>query len=140
VTTGLLEQQSTTTTFNLAAVQGTYAMYGSLPAETNVPNIIGQASFDGNGGVQGTLDELLPPASGTPEGTALLGASLGGHINFIGLNGAGNMIATASVSGSVPFQFPAGLGVYVVSPSHFRAISTDSNPGNAHPQVFFFDH
>lgn len=142
VTTGLLEQQSTATAFNLSAVQGTYAVYGSLPAETSVPNIIGQASASSTstGSISGTLDELLPPTTSATEGTALIDASLSGHINFIGTNGSGNMIASASVSGPVPFQFPSTLNLYVVSPLHFRAISTDSNPGNAHPQVFFFDH
>ncbi len=140
VTTGLLEQQTGITTFSTGDVQGGYTLSTSLPAETNVPNLLGQVSSPlGDGSVGGVVDEILPPATGSPEGTAILGASLTAHINSIGPNGRGSIFA--GVSGTTPpAQFPAGLVFYVVSPSHFRAISADSNPGNAHPEVFFFDH
>jgi hypothetical protein len=35
--------------------------------------------------------------------------------------------------------FPTNLVFYVVSPSKFRMIPTDS-PGNGHPEVIYLDH
>jgi hypothetical protein len=34
--------------------------------------------------------------------------------------------------------FPTNLVLFFVSPANVRGISTDA--GNAHPEVFFFDH
>jgi hypothetical protein len=70
----------------------------------------------------------------TPEGKPNLNQSLIAHINFIGSNGRGTATSNA------PIGTPATIIFYVVSPAHFRAISGDSNPGNGHPEVFFFDH
>jgi hypothetical protein len=137
VTTGLLEQQSTGISFSNSTVQGGYTLGTSPPAETKVPNLIGQVSGDGAGGILGTVDEIDPPtisAPVAPEGTPHLNQSLNAHINFIGTNGRG----TATTNS--PTGFPATLVLYVVSPAHFRAISADSNPGNGHPDVLFFDH
>jgi Putative Ig domain len=139
VTTGLLEQQTGIATFGTNSIQGGYALGTSFPAETSVPNLVGQISSNGASSVTGTIDEILPPATATPEGTAILGGTLTAHINFTGPTGRGTM--TAGVTGTtLPLQFPAGMVFYIVSPAHFRAISADSNPGNGHPEVFFFDH
>ncbi len=144
VTSGLLEQQAGIATFSAASVQDGYSLGTSLPVETKILNTIGQVSSDGNGSVTGnqSVDEILPPTTSAPEGTAVLGASLGAHINFVAASGRGTMIANATSQppSTVPFQFPGTLVLYIVSPAHFRAISADSNPGNAHPEVFFFDH
>ncbi|HWF39260.1 MAG TPA: hypothetical protein VG322_12110, partial [Candidatus Acidoferrales bacterium] len=134
VTTGLLEQQTGITTFSTAAVQGGYTLSTSLPADTKVPNLLGQITADGAGGVTGIVDEIDPPLSATPEGKANLNQSLIAHINFVGPNGR----STATTNS--PIGMPASMVLYLVSPLHFRGISADSNPGNAHPEVFFFDH
>lgn len=134
VTTGLLEQQTGITTFSTSSIQGGYTLSAAPPAETAVPNLLGQVSSDGAGSLTGIIDEIAPPASGTPEGQANLDESLIAHINFVGSNGR------STVTTNSPVGFQATLVLYVVSPAHFRAISADSNPGNAHPEVFFFDH
>jgi hypothetical protein len=133
VTTGLLEQQSGAP-FATSSVQGGYTISTSLPVETNVPNLLGQVSSDGAGSVTGIVDEIDPPVTATPEGKANLNQSLIAHINFIGTNGRG----TATTNS--PTGVPATMIFYLVSPAHFRAISADSNPGNSHPDVLFFDH
>lgn len=134
VTTGLLEQQTGITTFSTADVEGGYTLSTSLPADTNVPNLLGQITSDGTGSVTGIVDEIDPPFTATPEGKANLDQSLIAHINFVGPNGR----STATTNS--PIGMPASMVLYLVSPSHFRAISADSNPSNAHPEVFFFDH
>jgi hypothetical protein len=133
VTTGLLEQQSGAP-FATSSVQGGYTISTSLPVETNVPNLLGQVSSDGAGSVTGIVDEIDPPVTATPEGKANLNQSLIAHINFVGANGRG----TATTNS--PTGMPATMVFYLVSPAHFRAISADSNPGNSHPDVLFFDH
>jgi hypothetical protein len=133
VTTGLLEQQSGAP-FATSSVQDGYTISTSLPVETNVPNLLGQVSSDGAGSVTGIVDEIDPPLTATPEGKANLDQSLIAHINFIGTNGRG----TATTNS--PKGMPATMVFYLVSPAHFRAISADSNPGNSHPDVLFFDH
>ncbi len=133
VTTGLLEQQSGAP-FAVSSIQDGYTLSTSLPVETNVANLLGQVSSDGVGGMTGIVDEITPPTMTTPEGKANLDQSLIAHLNFIGTNGRG----TATTNS--PLGMPATMIVYVLSPAHFRAISGDSNPGNAHPDVLFFDH
>jgi hypothetical protein len=133
VTTGLLEQQSGAP-FATSSVQGGYTISTSLPVETNIPNLLGQVSSDGAGSVTGIVDEIDPPVTATPEGKANLNQSLIAHINFVGANGRG----TATTNS--PTGMPATMVFYLVSPAHFRAISADSNPGNSHPDVLFFDH
>jgi hypothetical protein len=143
VTTGLIEQQSGAP-FATSSVQDGYTISTSLPVETNVPNLLGQVSSDGAGSVTGIVDEIDPPVStppvttpptpATPEGKANLDQSLIAHINFVGTNGRG----TATTNS--PTGMPATMVFYLVSPAHFRAISADSNPGNSHPDVLFFDH
>jgi hypothetical protein len=133
VTTGLLEQQSAGP-FAASSVQGGYTLGTSLPTETNVAALVGQVSSDGAGSVTGIVDEIDPPTMSAPEGKANLDQSLIAHINFIGSNGRG----TATTNS--PTGVPATVVFYVASPAHLRAISADSNPGNGHPDVLFFDH
>lgn len=134
VTTGLLEQQTGGPAFALSSVEGGYTLGTSLPVETKVPNLVGQVSSDGSGSITGIVDEIDPPATATPEGKANLNQSLIAHINFVGSTGRG------TVTTNSPIGVPATLVLYIVSPAHFRAVSGDSNPGNGHPEVFFFDH
>jgi hypothetical protein len=133
VTTGLLEQQMGTP-FALASVQDGYTLSTSLPVETSVVNLLGQVSSDGAGNVTGVVDEIAPPTASATEGTANLNQSLVAHINFVGSNGRG------SATTNSPIGMPATMVFYIVSPAHFRGISADSNPGNGHPEVLFFDH
>lgn len=134
VTTGLLEQQTGITTFSTASIQGGYTLSTSFPAETQVPNLVGQVNSDGLGSITGVVDEIDPPTPASPEGKANLNQSSIAHINFVGTNGR----STASTN--APIGMPAAMIMYIVSPAHFRAISGDSNPNNGHPEVFFFDH
>ena len=133
VTAGLLEPQSGGP-FAASSVQGGYTLGTSLPVETSVASLVGQVTSDGAGSVTGIVDEVDPPTMSTPEGKLNLDQSLIAHINFIGSNGRGTATSNA------PIGTPATIIFYVVSPAHFRAISGDSNPGNGHPEVFFFDH
>jgi len=133
VTVGLLEPQSGGP-FAASSVQGGYTVGTSLPVETNVASLVGQVSSDGAGSATGIVDEVDPPTMSTPEGKPNLNQSLIAHINFIGSNGRGTATSNA------PIGTPATIIFYVVSPAHFRAISGDSNPGNGHPEVLFFDH
>jgi hypothetical protein len=134
VTAGLLEQQATGTAFSTSSVQGGYTLGTSFPVETKVPNLIGQVTGDGAGGIVGIVDEIDPPTTGAPEGTPHLNQALNAHINFVGTNGRGTAITNS------PAGVPATIVLYIVSPAHVRAISADSNPGNGHPDVLFFDH
>jgi hypothetical protein len=52
----------------------------------------------------------------------------------VGANGRGTMQIGSSIG------LPAGMVFYIVSPGSFRGISTDSNPGNGHPEVIYFNH
>jgi hypothetical protein len=133
VTTGLLEPQASGP-FTTSSVEDGYTLSTSLPVETKVPNLLGQISSDGMGSITGTVDEIDPPTMSTPEGKANLDQSLIAHINFVGATGRG----TATTNS--PTGMPATIVFYILSPAHFRAISADSNPGNAHPDVLFFDH
>ena len=134
VTSGLLEQQ-TVATYSLSSLDGGYTLGTSLPVDTATPNVVGQVTANGNGGINGTVDEIDPPTTTppAPEGTANLGESLTATITFIGTNGRGTAVSNA------PKGIPANLILYLVSPSDFRAISADST-SNGHPDVFFFDH
>ncbi|MGH9691573.1 MAG: hypothetical protein ACRD4C_10910, partial [Candidatus Acidiferrales bacterium] len=133
VTTGLLEPQ-TGTSFGLSSVQGGYTLGTAAPGDTQVPNIVGQVSADGAGNLTGTVDEIDPPTTSHPEGIPNLGESLGSHVNFVGSDGRGTITTNS------PTGIPTTLVFYMVSPASFRAISTDSNPGNGHPEALFFDH
>jgi Putative Ig domain len=133
VTTGLLEQQ-TATSFNLSSVLDGYTLGAAAPGESEVPNVVGQVTADGAGSITGTVDEIDAPTASSPEGTANLGQLLIASVNFISPNGRG------TIGTNAPIGFPANLVFYMVSPGNFRAISADSNPGNDHPEVFFFDH
>jgi hypothetical protein len=145
VTTGLLEQQTGITTLTTSPVQGGYTISTSLPNDTGNTGVLGQVQASPNnatslppifqGTINGTVDEIDPPSSGQTEGFANLDQSL---------SGASYVVTTTTGRGAIttnaPKGFPTNLISYMVSPAHFRAISVDPNPGNAHPEVFFFDH
>ena len=127
VTTGLLEQQTAGLSFSDSSVQGGYTLSALFPAEKQVNNVIGQVNSDGTGSLTGTLDEF--GATGTPNFDQSLN---GTQINTIAADGRG------TITTNLPQGFPARLVFYIVSPSSVRLISVD--PGDQHPEVFFFDH
>jgi hypothetical protein len=127
VTTGELDQQETGVTFSNSLVFGGYTPAGGFPSETAVNNVIGQANVAVIPNLTGILDELTPP--GTPNLDQPLVATYG---NISGVTGRGT-IALNPLTG-----VPSTMAFYIVSPSSFRAVSTD--PADQHPEVFFFDH
>ena len=52
----------------------------------------------------------------------------------VGANGRGTMQIGSTIG------LPSGMVFYIVSPGSFRGISTDSNPGNEHPEIIYFNH
>jgi Putative Ig domain len=133
VTVGRLEQQTGSAPFALSSFEGNYAASAERPAENLAPNLVGEVDASGAGAVTGTIDEIDPPTAATPKGKANLDQSLVANAN-VSSNGRGTMTANPLLG------FPVQLVFYVVSPGHVRAIPADSNPGNGHPEVIFFDH
>jgi hypothetical protein len=128
VTTGLLEQQASGTSFSASSVQGGYTLGATSAADTQVTNFAGQADADGSGNLAGTVDESDP--SGTPHLDQALSAAVGSPAS----NGRGTMTTAAPV----PTGFPTSLIFYIVSPGKIRAISAD--PGDQHPKLISYDH
>jgi len=136
VTTGLLDQQETGVTFSDSLVQGGYTLSTPFAPETSAVDLIGEVAANGSGALLDdgsangvtpfTLNEFTPPV--TPN----LGLPLNATYGSISAAGRGTM------STNSPTGFPTNLVFYVVSPSAFRAISTDT--GTQHPEVIFFDH
>lgn len=130
VTTGLIEQQQQpllpAVTFTAANLEGGYTVRSGAMAENQVANVVGQVVGTGAGSVTGTLDEI-DPTSPNLDQTLVKNYT-------VAANGRGTMTATG------PVGFPSNLALYIVSPGSVRLISTDSNPGNGHPYVIFFDH
>jgi hypothetical protein len=80
--------------------------------------------------MQGTLDEV------DNNGTAHSPQNLSGTSYAI----TGTTTGRGTMTTNAQTGLPTNLIIYVVSPSSFRAISADSNPGNAHPLVIYLDH
>ncbi len=122
-TVGLLENQ-TGGPFSVASVMGSYALSAPAPLDNMVDNIIGQATANGTGTMQGVVDEVS--SAGQNPAQSFVG-------NYtVASSGQGTMTTNS------PVGIPTNLAVCVVSPSALRAISTDSI--DKHPQVIFFDH
>jgi Putative Ig domain len=134
VTTGLLEQQETGVTFSDASIDDNYTLSTAFPAENQVPNLIGETTASGTGTLLGTIDEVTPPPASnlTQSVTPNLDQSLVGTYGNVSATGRATMTTNS------PIGVPTNLVLYIVSPGSFRAISTD--PGDANPQVFLFDH
>jgi hypothetical protein len=132
VTYGRLDAQTSVAPFNSASILGGYTLSAPASLDAATLNIIGQLnSPNGTGSIQGTLDEV------DNNGTAHSPQNLSGTTYAITgtTTGRGTMTTTNAQTG-----LPTNLIIYVVSPSSFRAISADSNPGNAHPLVIYLDH
>ncbi|HXU21895.1 MAG TPA: putative Ig domain-containing protein, partial [Verrucomicrobiae bacterium] len=129
VTTGLLEQQSGGPTFANSSVLDGYTLSAPFTAETQVKNIVGEVTADGAGNISGTVDEIDPPATGTPN----LAQALSGALSIQG-SGRG----TLTPAGPVPSGLPASAIFYLVSPAKIRVVSND--PTDQHPELIFLDH
>jgi hypothetical protein len=127
VSFGLLEAQTSVAPFNAASLKGGYTLGAPLTEDTLALNVVGQVNSPGLGSLLGTIDEV------DNDGTAHLNQNLVANYG-VGTNGRGTMTTNS------PIGLPANVIYYIVSPSSFRAISGDSNPGNAHPEILYFDH
>lgn len=131
VSFGLLEAQTSVAPFTVASLKGGYTLGAPLTEDTLALNVLGQVNSPGIGSplgsLLGTIDEV------DNNGAADLAQNLVANYG-VGANGRGTMTTNS------PRGLPANIIYYIVSPSSFRAISGDSNPGNAHPQILYFDH
>jgi hypothetical protein len=129
VTHGLLDAQTSTTPFSSSSILGGYTLSAETTLDPAVLNITGQFnSLDGNGSMTGILDEA------DNDGTPNTDQSVTIPNYVVGTNGRGTMQIGSTIG------LPAGMAFYIVSPGSFRGISTDSNPGNGHPAVIYFNH
>jgi len=129
VSYGLLDAQTSTAPFANASIQGGYTLSAETTIDPAVVSIVGQLdSLDGNGSMTGILDEA--DNDGTPhtdQPVTIL-------YSVVGPNGRGTM-TIGSTTG-----LPSTMVFYIASPASFVGISTDSNPGNEHPLVMYFNH
>jgi Putative Ig domain len=128
VTFGGLDAQ-TSGAFSSGSLQGGFTLSAQTTWDPAVLNITGQFdSLDGNGAMLGILDEV------DNDGTPHTDQSVVIPNYVVAPSGRGTMQIGATVG------LPAGMVFYVAGPGSFRGISSDSSPGNAHPQVIYFDH
>jgi Putative Ig domain len=131
VTYGRLDAQTSVAPFNSGSILGGYTLSAPATLDAATLNIVGQLnSPNGTGSIQGTLDEV------DNNGTAHSAQSVAGTTYAI----TGTTTGRGTMTTNSPIGLPTNLIVYVVSPSSFRAISADSNPGNAHPLAIYLDH
>jgi hypothetical protein len=129
VTYGGLDAQTPDTSFSSSSILGGYTLSAETTLDPEVLNITGQfISLNGNGSMLGILDEV------DNDGTPHTDQSVVIPNYVVATTGRGTMQIGATVG------LPSSMVIYVASPSTFRGISTDSNPGNGHPEVIYFDH
>jgi hypothetical protein len=128
VTYGLLQAQ-TTPPFSNASILGGYTLSAEMTLDPAALNITGQLdSLTGNGSMTGILDEADNDGTPHTDQTVVIP-------NYVvSSTGRGTMQIGSTIG------LPSGMVFYMVSPSSFSGISTDSNPGNAHPVVIYFNH
>jgi hypothetical protein len=127
VSYGLLEAQTSVAPFSATSLQGGYTLGAPTTEDSLALNLVGQVNSSIAGSLSGTIDEV------DNNGTAHTNQSLVANY-FVGTTGRGTITTNS------PIGIPTNIVFYIVSPSSFRAISNDSNPGNAHPFVLYFDH
>jgi hypothetical protein len=128
VTYGLLQAQ-TTPPFSSASILGGYTLSAEMTLDPSALNITGQLdSLSGNGSMTGILDEADNDGTPHTDQTVVIP-------NYV-VSPAGR--GTMQIGSTI--GLPSGMVFYMVSPSSFSGISTDSNPGNAHPEVIYFNH
>ena len=129
VTFGLLDAQTSIAPFSSRSLLGGYTLSAETTLDPAVLNITGQFdSLDGNGSMTGILD------AADNDGTPHTDQSVVIPNYVVGTNGRGTMQIGSTIG------LPAGMAFYIVSPGSFRGISTDKNPGKAHPEVIYFNH
>jgi hypothetical protein len=128
VTYGLLQAQ-TTPPFSSASILGGYTLSAEMTLDPAALNITGQLdSLTGTGSMTGILDEADNDGTPHTDQTVVIP-------NYVvAPTGRGTMQIGSTIG------LPSGMVFYMVSPSSFSGISTDSNPGNAHPEVIYFNH
>jgi hypothetical protein len=129
VSFGLLEAQTSVAPFTSTSLQGGYTLGAPSTEDTLAVNVVGQFNSTGLGTLFATktFDEV--ENNGTPNLAQTLVVTY-----LVGAGGRGTLSAPPSTG------FPTNSVFYIVSSSSFRAISTDSNAGNAHPTILYFDH
>ncbi len=128
MTYGLLQAQSSAP-FSGTSVLGGYTLSAEATLDPATLNITGQMdSLTGNGTMTGILDEA------DNDGTPHTDQSVVIPNYVVAPTGRGTMQIGSTIG------LPSGMVFYVVSPSSFSGISTDSNPGNEHPVVMYFNH
>jgi hypothetical protein len=128
VTIGLLEQQ-TAGPFGTATIEGSYALTTVAPADTSTSSAVGQLNSQPSP-MLGTVDEVNAP--GTP---ANLGQSAQLTVQTVD-----PILGRGTIQQSNGTVLPSSLIFYLLSPSQIRMISSDSNPGNGHPELLFLTH
>jgi len=129
VTYGLLDAQTATAPFSSSSILGGYTLSAETTLDPATLNITGQFdSLNGNGSMTGILDEA--DNNGTPHTDQPV--TIPNYV--VGTNGRGTMQISSTIG------LPSGMVFYVVSPGSFVGISADSNPGNEHPLVMYFNH
>jgi large repetitive protein len=129
-TYGLLQAQTATAPFSSASILGGYTLSAEGTLDPAALNITGQLnSLTGNGTMTGILDEA--DNDGTPHTDQSVVIP-----NYVVAPATGR--GTMQIGSTI--GLPSGMVFYVVSPSSFSGISTDSNPGNEHPIVMYFNH
>ncbi|HXN27776.1 MAG TPA: putative Ig domain-containing protein [Candidatus Acidoferrales bacterium] len=128
VSYGLLQAQ-TTPPFSNASILGGYTLSAEMTLDPAALNITGQLdSLTGTGSMTGILDEADNDGTPHTDQTVVIP-------NYVvAPTGRGTMQIGSTIG------LPSGMVFYMVSPSSFSGISTDSNPGNAHPEVIYFNH
>jgi len=129
VTYGFLDAQTSTAPFSATSIQGGYTLSAETTLDPATLNISGQLnSLNGNGSMTGILDESDNDGTPHTDQTVVIP-------NYVvGANGRGTMQIGSTIG------LPSGMVFYIVSPGSFRGISTDSNPGNEHPEIIYFNH
>jgi hypothetical protein len=129
VSYGSLDAQSSTAPFSSSSILGGYTLSAETTLDPAAVNIVGQFdSLNGNGSMTGILDEADNDGTPHTDQTVVIP-------NYVvGPNGRGTMQIGSTIG------LPATMVFYIASPGSFVGISTDSNPGNEHPLVMYFNH
>ncbi|MGD0428039.1 MAG: putative Ig domain-containing protein [Candidatus Acidiferrales bacterium] len=129
VSYGLLDARTSFAPFSTTSILGGYTLSAETTIDPAVLNITGQLdSLTGNGTMTGILDEADNDGTPHTDQTVVIPNYL------VGSNGRGTMQIGSTIG------LPSGMVFYIISPGSFLGISTDSNPGNAHPEVIYFNH
>ncbi len=129
VSYGSLDAQTSTAPFSSSSILGGYTLSAETTLDPAAINITGQLnSLNGNGSMTGILDEADNDGTPHTDQTVVIP-------NYVvGPTGRGTMQIGSTIG------LPSTMVFYIASPGSFHGISTDSNPGNEHPLVMYFNH